>query len=246
MAPYKIAEIFDSIQGEGYWAGYRMVFLRFAGCNVGRYISPENLPSDLGPLRVLHPTHSICTSVFGKQFLCDTNYFAMATYTTDELLQAVLATGTNINRVCLTGGEPFIYDLRPLLTELLTRDIAVHIETSGTREILEPEGLKGQAWITVSPKAGILHSARRRANEFKFLVSPEDGTPDSIVSLISEMAGFNFLPEDARPPIYLQGINGVSELDLSSRDFLIEVLKAAPRGLNLALSVQMHKVLGLR
>lgn len=31
---YPIAEIFSSIQGEGYWAGTPAVFLRFAGCNL--------------------------------------------------------------------------------------------------------------------------------------------------------------------------------------------------------------------
>ena len=30
----KIAEIFDSIQGEGPYIGYRQLFIRFCGCNL--------------------------------------------------------------------------------------------------------------------------------------------------------------------------------------------------------------------
>ena len=31
---YFVNEIFVSLQGEGYWTGTLMVFLRFAGCNL--------------------------------------------------------------------------------------------------------------------------------------------------------------------------------------------------------------------
>ncbi len=31
---YFVNEIFTSLQGEGYWTGTPMVFLRFAGCNL--------------------------------------------------------------------------------------------------------------------------------------------------------------------------------------------------------------------
>jgi organic radical activating enzyme len=34
MKNYKISEIFYSLQGEGYWAGTPVVFVRFSGCNL--------------------------------------------------------------------------------------------------------------------------------------------------------------------------------------------------------------------
>ncbi len=32
--PYRINEIFHSLQGEGYWTGTAIVFIRFSGCNL--------------------------------------------------------------------------------------------------------------------------------------------------------------------------------------------------------------------
>jgi 7-carboxy-7-deazaguanine synthase len=145
---YAVAEIFDSVQGEGLWAGTAMTFIRLAGCHVG------------GP-------RGACRFADGRSFQCDTDYKARLTLAADEL-----AARTRHHHVCITGGEPLDQNLISLLGALRGRQRHIHLETSGTREA--PEGID---WLTVSPKEGCLDSMLRRAHQVKLLVddrfSPE-------------------------------------------------------------------------
>src|SRR6266550_3760020 len=89
---YPIAEIYNSLQGEGTWVGTPMLFVRLAGCPVGKYEPPtaqQSLETDPGSLHVLrasHPAHSICTAWNGTRFLCDTDYHVQARMRIDEIL----------------------------------------------------------------------------------------------------------------------------------------------------------------
>lgn len=74
--------------------------------------------------------------------------------------------------VVITGGEPAIHDLRPLVDMFHENAFEVHLETSGAFEI------KGNFdWITVSPKQWKLpvDSSVLQAEEFKIIVEqPKD------------------------------------------------------------------------
>ena len=131
-------ESFYSLQGEGYHTGKPAYFIRFAGCDVG------------------------CV-------WCDVkdswNEAAHPKVGLNDLLQAVLNSGTE--NVVITGGEPAMYDLTLLTSELKQHDINVWLETSGAYEI------KGTFdWICVSPKKfkKPLVSALAMANELKVVV----------------------------------------------------------------------------
>lgn len=129
---YKVAELFNSLKGEGVWTGVPMSFIRMAGCNL-------------------------------KCEKCDTNYSQTA-----SLSEKALAEACSLRRVVITGGEPCIQDLRPLLRLLHKEGHEVHLETNGTQKIpLEVD------WIAVSPKTeGAIHpDSIARANEIKFPVS---------------------------------------------------------------------------
>jgi len=119
---YKVNEIFHSLQGEGYWAGTPMFFVRLSGCNlscpwcdtdhnIGKIMSERDILNILDKLQ-------------------------------DE------TSGVFITRVCITGGEPTIHDLASLC-KALGEWYSLHLETNGTRALVEQERFD---WVTVSPK----------------------------------------------------------------------------------------------
>ena len=100
----KIAEIFDSIQGEGPYIGYRQLFIRFCGCNLlCDYCDTEfDKGEEYTPLELLEKV---------KTF--DLKHF---------------------HSISLTGGEPllqyeFLKEFLPLLKETETK---IYLETNGT------------------------------------------------------------------------------------------------------------------
>jgi organic radical activating enzyme len=94
----------------------------------------------------------------------------MARYTATQL--AAQAVAAKADMVVITGGEPAIHDLRPLIQALQYERIRVHIETSGAFPV--PNTLE---WVTVSPKEQYLPTVDTLllADELKFIIScPED------------------------------------------------------------------------
>jgi len=135
--------------------------------------------------------------------------------------------------VCLTGGEPLAQDVRPIVRRLHEAGLKVQVETNGTFPP-EPEA----DWITVSPKPpdydfhpGFL----KRAREVKLVVC-RALTLDAVRTLRR-----SFPPA---VPFILQPQSNAPW----SRKKALKVLEDATRmGLsNIRVSVQLHKVYGLR
>ena len=241
---YKLAERFHSIQGEGVHTGTPMHFIRLAGCNVGAFIPPDKLAGspDLAVLREQHPQLSICTSVFGNQFLCDTAYNKVVEALTVERILAETFEG----HICITGGEPFLHDLVPLIAAAQDQGVVSHIETSGTLDVvarLEDVWGDPQPWVTCSPKAGYLASNWQRVSEFKVIVSTDMGTAAEAVCQVSEALGIQVESLGDDVPVFIQPVNGVHSIDPVQLAFAIDMLRSAP---GLRLSVQLHKLLGLQ
>lgn len=116
---YPLVEHFYSVQGEGYWSGQPAYFLRLGGCDVG------------------------CS-------WCDTRYSWPQTgwpaYPAEALVELVRATPAR--HVVLTGGEPTLHSLEPLIAALQEAGYFVQLETSGAYP--PPSVLPN--WITFSPK----------------------------------------------------------------------------------------------
>jgi len=153
---YPINEIFYSIQGEGYYAGTPAIFIRLAGCNLS------------------------CD-------FCDTDHSKKMEMTEDEIVNTVhlytkdpQGVHQGIHLIVITGGEPTIYNLEPLLKKLLFSHAVVAIETNGTKPntLEELKANRLVNWITVSPKPKTCKSSIKHANEVKVvfdgLTNPED------------------------------------------------------------------------
>lgn len=232
---YPLAETFTSIQGEGVYTGTLMHFVRLAGCNVGKYMTPEQF--DNNQAFRIHPAdfklatelqHSICRSVFGQHFLCDTNYHMAYRATAEE----IMAAAGKVDHVCITGGEPFMHDLMPLLE--LPGGRQFHIETSGTKPI--PVEIAQLAWITCSPKSGYLMENTPRVDEFKFVIA-ELSDIDRLHQFLDDNA------VDDEKPIYLQPINNVTQVNGGAIDLVMACIERWPQ---FRLSAQLHKYLGVR
>jgi len=169
---------------------------------------------------------------------CDTDFTAREHLTADEIVGYILQ--TDIPHVVLTGGEPCIYDLTPIVEPLLDskRVDMIEIETSGKEALRLDTRRWHRIWITVSPKAAVSFrvdpSVLYRARVLKFVVT-EDFDP-SVISLCLPVAG--------RLPVFLQPWDyGDPEKNKHILSKTLEILKLNPKW---RLSIQVHKLLGLK
>lgn len=225
-----IAEIFTSPQGEGYWTGVLCTFVRLAGCNVGRpYTTQERLS-----LNVLQPHQEKCTAWNGETFACDTDYKKTRSMTVYEILKEV----GDVPRMLLTGGEPLMHDVDPLIQLAWARGKYVHIETSGTKMLpsyrrssyTDPANYK--LWIAVSPKQGYLPEMLDIANEIRVLVNKDTDEE----KLIGEF-------EKYISKLFISAINDEHSFNMDSIRKCLAMQLKYPK---LRISVQTHKILECR
>jgi organic radical activating enzyme len=118
LVRYPLMEHFYTLQGEGFHQGKAAYFLRLAGCDVGCVWCDVKESWN----RDAHPETSV-----------------------EEMLNLIRQTPAQL--VVITGGEPYMHNLKPLIDALHLRGLKVHIETSGAYPV------SGNAdWICVSPK----------------------------------------------------------------------------------------------
>lgn len=202
----KIVEIFPSIQGEGLRQGEPTIFVRLAGCRL-------------------------------RCSFCDTKYAweGGRDMSPEEVAEAIKRIRLRFPArwVSLTGGEPFLQDLRRLVRLIRKEGLKIQVETSGTRHCP-----LAADWLTVSPKPKDYRVAPefiRKAREVKLVVS-RDLTFAAVRKVRRSFP-------DATPVILQPESNRAWSRRLALR-ILHEGLAA---GLpNIRVSLQLHKILGLR
>lgn len=150
-----IYEQFYTFQGEGTHAGQAAYFIRTFGCPI-------------------HCPWCDSSGTWHPNYKPD----KIERISTESLIDEVAKTTAEF--VVVTGGEPAIHDLRPLVDGLHNIGQKVHLETSGAFSI------KGNFdWITLSPKRWKwpLQESIKSADEFKIIVD-QDGAIEEYTSAI--------------------------------------------------------------
>lgn len=153
MSSYLVKEVFPTIQGEGFHAGTRCVFVRFAGCNVWSGHDRD---------RVRDSANSRCAR------WCDTDFVGGARVSAVEVAKCVESSGPG--PVVLTGGEPSLQIDQLLIDTLLALGRSVHVETNGSRR------LPLCSWRTLSPKPPMV-VVRQMYDEVKVIFPAYDPLP---------------------------------------------------------------------
>lgn len=137
-----VNEVFYTIQGEGRYTGHAAVFVRLAKCNL-------------------------------KCKFCDTEFEVGKMRDVAELANAIEAAGAQGGAafvVVITGGEPGLQNLSPLIEVLHARGVVVCLETNGT--IYQP-WMEKVDHVCMSPKIYIERVDTRLLNRLR-----DPGTPD--------------------------------------------------------------------
>ncbi|VEB54809.1 Queuosine Biosynthesis QueE Radical SAM [Salmonella enterica subsp. enterica] len=158
---YPINEMFQTLQGEGYFTGVPAIFIRLQGCPVGcAWCDTKHTWDKLSDREVSSVQHS------GKN---QRERQMEVLRAVEDLLAVINRQGYTARHVVITGGEPCIHDLMPLTDLLEKSGFSCQIETSGTHEVR----CTPNTWVTVSPKVNmrggydVLSQALERANEIK-------------------------------------------------------------------------------
>ena len=163
---YPVNEVFETIQGEGVYTGVPAIFVRLQGCPVGcSWCDTKHTWETLTENRVDPDLVIQIDGEIGRWAELDAK----------ELSAQLVAKGFTAKHIVITGGEPCIYDLRPLTQALSEQGYQCQIETSGTFEVLcDP-----RTWVTVSPKVNmkggykVLEQSLVRADEIKHPVAKQ-------------------------------------------------------------------------
>jgi 7-carboxy-7-deazaguanine synthase len=221
---YPVNEIFATLQGEATFTGTPSVFIRLQGCDVGCSWCDTKHTWDIDPANQINLV-ALLTKTHDK------NNWANASI--KQITECIKTNYPQIKHVVITGGEPAIYDLRPLCNALEELGKDIQIETSGTSKLR----ISDNTWVTLSPKIdmpggkNILNECILRANEIKM--------PIGKMADIQKLKTFilaNFVPENI--PIWLQPLSqSKSATKLCVEQALLN---------NWRLSLQTHKFINIR
>ncbi|MGQ3905061.1 7-carboxy-7-deazaguanine synthase QueE [Mixta calida] len=220
---YPINEMFQTLQGEGFYTGVPAIFIRLQGCPVGcSWCDTKHTWDKLADRE---------TSL-GDILIKTVESDAWGAADADALLATIKRQQWTARHVVITGGEPCIHDLTPLTAALQQAGFSCQIETSGTHEVQ----CTRETWVTVSPKVNmrggydVLNQALARADEIKHPVARQRDI-DALDELLARL-------EDEKARI-------VALQPISQKEDATRLCIATCIARNWRLSMQTHKYLNI-
>lgn len=227
-ATLRVREVFATLQGEGPFSGLPAVFIRMSGC------------------------HLACT-------FCDTHWseenderISHADLAERAIAKWAQCMGTDhVPLFVITGGEPLVQDIEPLIVALHKHapDAHIQIETAGSfyREIVSEEYVT----VVVSPKTSFVHPMiANTAAAYKYIIRATDkfhaefGTPLSSTQRTDDRDVIIALPPRHLPPenVFLQPCDeGDAETNAANLHKCYEI--AMQHGYRVG--IQLHKIMNL-
>ncbi len=161
---------------------------------------------------------------------CDTDFYGTdgingGKYQAKDLIKKIKSLWISADsqiRVVLTGGEPLLQVDKGLISALKTENIYIAVETNGTLEA--PDGID---WICMSPKANT-EIKLRKGSEVKIVYPQKNLNPDNFNVL--DFKNFYIQPMDSE----------------NYEDNVSQSVKYCMQNPNWKLSLQTHKILGIR
>jgi 7-carboxy-7-deazaguanine synthase (Cx14CxxC type) len=161
---------------------------------------------------------------------CDTDFYGTdgingGKYLAKDLIKKIKSlwiSADNQIRVVLTGGEPLLQVDKGLVSALKKENIYIAVETNGTLEA--PDGID---WICMSPKANT-EIKLRKGSEVKVVYPQKNLNPDNFNVL--DFKNFYIQPMDSE----------------NYEDNVSQSVKYCMQNPNWKLSLQTHKILGIR
>ena len=161
---------------------------------------------------------------------CDTDFYGTdgingGKYLAKDLIEKIKSLWISADsqiRVVLTGGEPLLQVDKGLINALKTENIYIAVETNGTLEA--PDGID---WICMSPKANT-EIKLKKGSEVKVVYPQKNLNPDNFNVL--DFKNFYIQPMDSE----------------NYEDNVSQSVKYCMQNPNWKLSLQTHKILGIR
>jgi organic radical activating enzyme len=195
---YPLMEDFYTIQGEGYHSGKAAYFIRLAGCDVGCVWCDVKESWHVEQ----HPKTDLSTLVKRVE-------------------------DSRAKNAVITGGEPAMYDLKPLTEALKAKGISCSLETSGAYPLTG-----SWDWICVSPKKfkEPLKEVVQQADELKVIVYNKSDF---------DWAEKNAVNVNSHCRLYLQPEYSVFQKMIPD---IVDYVKSNPKW---KISLQIHKVMNI-
>jgi len=181
-------------------------------------------------------------------YFCDTKYTWRPEKDYDKFVRMAdivkRAKKSKASWVCITGGEPFEQDLRPLIHKLRLEGLSIHIETSGQYipNYLLKIGSKNSPdfidWICLSPKD--LFSVKKYKTHQLMLEMA-----DEIKCVVTKKEDIDFYVQNFESftnngkPLILQPVD-------NDKKIATKILESIKGRENIRCMIQCHKVMDLR